>query len=68
MLAWYLLVAAQDDFLKCFLEVVVEGDVYHWVDHGVRVGEHVDPEGVPGELVVGGEDRVSHQKLLGRPA
>ena len=44
MLAWYLLVAAQDDFLKCFLEVVIECDVNHRVDHGVGVGKHIEPE------------------------
>ena len=59
---------AEEESLEGFLEVLVEGDVDDRVDHGVRVGEHVDPEGVPGELVVGGEDRMSHQKLLGRPA
>ena len=68
MLPGYLLCRAEEEPLESFLEVLVEGDVDDGVDHGVRVGEHVNPEGVPGELVVGGEDCVSHQKLLGRPA
>ena len=68
MLAGDLLCRAKEEPLESFLEVLIEGDVDDGVDHGMRVGEHVDPEGVPGELVVGGEDRMSHQKLLGRPA
>ena len=68
MLPRDLLCGAEEEPLESFLEVLVEGDVDDGVDHGVRVGEHVDPEGVPGELVVGGEDGMCHQKLLGRPA
>ena len=37
---------AEEESLEGFLEVLVEGDVDDRVDHGVRVGEHVDPEGV----------------------
>ena len=37
---------AEEELLEGFLEVLVEGDVDDRVDHGVRVGEHVDPEGV----------------------
>ena len=59
---------AEEEPLESFLEVLVEGDVDDGVDHGVGVGEHVDPEGVCGELMIGGEDRVSHEQLLGRPA
>ena len=39
-----LFVAAEDDFLESLLEVVIECDVDHWVDHRVAVGEHVEPE------------------------
>ena len=46
MFAGNLLVAAEDDFLESLLEVVIEGDVDHRVDHGVAVGEHVEPEPV----------------------
>ena len=37
---------AEEESFEGFLEVLVEGDVDDRVDHGVRVGEHVDPEGV----------------------
>ena len=63
-----LLCGAEEEPLESLLEVLVEGDVDDRVDHGVGVGQHVDPEGVPGELVVGGEDGVGHQQLLWRPA
>ena len=46
MFAGNLLVAAEDDFLESLLEVVIEGDVDHRVDHGVAVSEHVEPEPV----------------------
>ena len=46
MFAGNLLIAAEDDLLEGLLEVVVEGDVDHWVDHGVAVREHVEPEPV----------------------
>ena len=39
-----LFVAAEDDFLESLLEVVIECDVDHWVDHRMAVGEHVEPE------------------------
>ena len=68
MLPGDLLCGAEEEPLESFLEVLIEGDVDNGVDHGVGVGEHVDPEGVPGELVVGWEDGVRHQQLLGRPA
>ena len=32
---------------KFMSELFVEGDVDHWVDHCVHVGQHVDPEYVP---------------------
>ena len=36
------------DCLGKFLsELFVERDVDDWVDHGVHVGQHVDPEYVP---------------------
>ena len=35
---------AEEESLEGFLEVLVEGDVDDRVDHGVRVGKHVDPE------------------------
>lgn len=53
MLPGDLLCGAEEEPLEGFLEVLIEGDVDNGVDHGVGVGEHVDPEGVPGELVVG---------------
>ena len=40
----------EEESLECLLEVVIEGDVDHGVDHCMRVGEHVDPEGVLGQL------------------
>ena len=46
MLPGNLLCRAEEEPLESFLEVLVEGDVDDGVDHGVRVGEHVDPEGV----------------------
>ena len=46
MFAGNLLIAAEDDFLEGLLKVVIEGDVDHRVDHGVAVGEHVEPEPV----------------------
>ena len=52
MLAGYLLLGTEDKSLEGFLEVFVEGDVDHGVDHGVGVGEHVDPEGVSGQLQI----------------
>ena len=55
-----LLCGAEEEPLESLLEVLVEGDVDDGVDHGVGVGQHVDPEGVPGELVVGGEDGMGH--------
>ena len=67
MLPGDLLCGAEEEPLESFLEVLVEGDVDDGVDHGVGVGEHVDPEGVGGELTVGGENGVSHEQLLGRP-
>ena len=39
-------IAAAEELLKGLLEVLIEGDVDDGVDHGMRVGEHVDPEGV----------------------
>ena len=45
-------IAAEEKLLKWLFEILVEGDVDDGVDHGMRVGEHVDPEGVPGELMV----------------
>ena len=68
MLAGDLLCRAKEEPLESFLEVLIEGDVDDGVDHGMRVGEHVDPEGVRGELVVRGEDGVRHQQLLRGPA
>ena len=44
MFAGNLFVAAEDDFLESLLEVVIECDVDHWVDHRMAVGEHVEPE------------------------
>ena len=52
MLPGDLLCGAKEEPLESLLEVLVEGDVDDGVDHGMRVGEHVDPEGVPGELMV----------------
>ena len=52
MLAGDLLCRAKEEPLESFLEVLIEGDVDDGVDHGIRVGGHVDPEGVPGELMV----------------
>ena len=46
MFAGNLFVAAEDDFLESLLEVVIECDVDHWVDHRMAVGEHVEPEPV----------------------
>ena len=40
-------IATTEKFLKRLLEVVIEGDVDDGVDHGVGVGEHVDPELIP---------------------
>ena len=60
MLPGDLLCGAEEEPLESLLEVLVEGDVDDRVDHGVGVGQHVDPEGVPGELVVGGEDGMGH--------
>ena len=37
-------IATTEKFLKRLLEVVIEGDVDDGVDHGVRIGKHVDPE------------------------
>ena len=46
MLAGDLFCRAKEEPLESFLEVLIEGDVDDGVDHGMRVGEHVDPEGV----------------------
>ena len=46
MLPGDLFCGAKEESFEGFLEVLVEGDVDDRVDHGVRVGEHVDPEGV----------------------
>ena len=52
VLARDLFCRAKEEPLESFLEVLIEGDVDDGVDHGMWVGEHVDPEGVPGELMV----------------
>ena len=46
MLPGDLFCGAKEESFEGFLEVLVEGDVDDRVDHGVRVGKHVDPEGV----------------------
>ena len=68
MLPGDLFCGAKEESFEGFLEVLVEGDVDDRVDHGMGVGQHVDPERVPGELGVGREDGMCHQQLLGRPA
>ena len=46
MLAGDLFCRAKEEPLESFLEVLIEGDVDDGVYHCMRVGEHVDPEGV----------------------
>ena len=47
MLPGDLLCRAEEEPLEGFFEVLVEGDIDDGVDHGVGVGEHVDPELIP---------------------
>ena len=46
MLPGDLFCGTEEESLEGFLEILVEGDVDDRVDHGMRVGKHVDPEGV----------------------
>ena len=46
MLPGDLFCGTEEESFECFLEVLVEGDVDDRVDHGMRVGKHMDPEGV----------------------
>ena len=44
---WDHFITAAEELLEGLLKILVECDVNDGVDHGVGVGEHVDPELIP---------------------
>ena len=64
---WDHFITAAKELLEGLLKILVECDVNDGVDHGVGVGEHVDPELVLceplRELLSGREDSESHREL-----